>query len=146
LLTNLLIAGRENLPTFSVSVSRSSFLHIYYILYTVRRGGLVNEVCLVLVASPIAAVTTGISDEVLVGSLPVCLIGCLVHTLLEVVKKTLLAFGAVEETALGSAAWLVQELLIDDGLRAAAHDKLCLLHDTAVVLLLELLSRVGINV
>ena len=98
MLTNLLIAGRENLPTFSVSVSRSSFLHIYYILYTVRRGGLVNEVCLVLVASPIAAVTTGISDEELVGSLPVCLIGCLVHTLLEVVKKTLLAFGAVEET------------------------------------------------
>ena len=66
-----------------------------------------------------------------VGSLPVCLVGCLVHTLLEVVKKTLLAFGAVEET----------ELIIDDGLCAAALDKLCLLHDAAVVLLLELLSR-----
>ena len=45
-------------------------------------------------------------------------------------------FGAVEKT----------ELFIDDGLRAAALDKLCLLHDAAVVLLLELLSRVGINV
>ena len=71
-----------------------------------------------------AALATQIFDEVLVGCLPVCLVGCLVHTLLEVV----LAFGAVEETALGSAAWLVQELLIDDGLCATALDKLCLLH------------------
>lgn len=67
---------------------------------------------------------------------PVCLVGCLVHTLLEVVKKTLLAFGAVEET----------ELIIDDGLCAAALDKLCLLHDAAVVLLLELLSRRSLDV
>lgn len=37
-----------------------------------------------------AALATRIFDEVLVGSLPVCLIGRLVHTLLEVVKKTLL--------------------------------------------------------
>src|SRR5690606_22893088 len=83
-----------------------------------------------------AALATRIIDEVLVGSLPVCLVGCLIHTLLEVVKKALLAFGTVEEA----------ELFIDDGLRAAALDKLCFLHDAAVVLLLKLLSRVGINV
>ena len=83
-----------------------------------------------------AALATRIFDEVLVGSLPVCLVGCLIHTLLEVVKKALLAFGTVEEA----------ELFIDDGLRAAALDKLCFLHDAAVVLLLKLLSRVGINV
>ena len=83
-----------------------------------------------------AALTLGILGEVLEGWFPVRLVRGLVHAHPEVVKETLLALGAVEEA----------ELLVDDGLGAPALDKLRLLEDAAVVFLLELLRRVGVDV